>query len=469
MCATMFFAITFVRIQVLIMKKKRYSISTTQAILLSFLVVILLGTLLLTLPISSASGKATPFVDALFTATTSTCVTGLVVVPTVSSWSTFGHIVILVLIQVGGLGVVTIMSAVMILFHRRMGIGDRLLLQDAFNLNSLSGMISFVKKVVLGTFLIEALGALLYMTVFIPRFGARGIWISVFNSVSAFCNAGIDIMAENSLCDFATNPTVNFVTCTLVVLGGIGYIVWWDVIRVVRLASTKRVRLFRDLTLQSKIAISASLALILVGAALILIFEFDNPLTIKDYSLFDKLQVSLFQSVTTRTAGFASVPQENLTNASAVVCLLLMFIGGSPVGTAGGIKTVTFIVLIVSAFAAVGNKEDTELFGRRLTKEAVGKAVAVCCMSFLIMFTSTVLLSAVTDAPALDVFYETVSATATVGLTRNLTASLDGVGKLIVIVTMYLGRVGPISLALAFRQKKNQNIVQNPIEQISVG
>jgi trk system potassium uptake protein TrkH len=182
------------------------------------------------------------------------------------------------------------------------------------------------------------------------------------------------------------------------------------------------------------------------------------------------MEVSLFQSVTTRTAGFATVPQENLTNASAIVCLLLMFIGGSPVGTAGGIKTVTFAVIIVAAIASIRNKEDTEVFGRRLTKQAVSKAVAVTCMSFIIMFTSTVLLSAVTNANALDIVYETVSATATVGLTRNLTASLGSVGKLIIIITMYLGRVGPISLAVAFkRSKDNQNIVRNPIEEISVG
>jgi trk system potassium uptake protein TrkH len=178
---------------------------------------------------------------------------------------------------------------------------------------------------------------------------------------------------------------------------------------------------------------------------------------------------AFFMSVSTRTAGFTTVKLDNISNAGMIVYSVLMFIGASPVGTAGGIKTVTFVILVASAFAAIGNKEDTELFGRRLTKEAVGKAVAVCCMSFLIMFTSTVLLSAVTDASALDVFYETVSATATVGLTRNLTPSLDTVGKMIVIVTMYLGRVGPISLALAFRRKKNQNIVRNPVEEISVG
>ena len=452
------------------MKKKQLRASTTHIILLSFFIVILIGALLLSLPISSADGEATPFLDALFTATTSTCVTGLVVTPTVSSWSVFGQVVILILIQIGGLGVITIMSGLMILLHKKMGIGDRLLLQDAFNLNSLSGLVRFVKKVVAGTLIIEGIGALLYMTIFIPDFGAKGIWISVFTSVSAFCNAGIDIIAENSLCNYALNPIINIVTCALIILGGIGYIVWWDVLRVLKQVRTKRVKLFRDLTLHSKIAITTTLVLIFVGAALIFAFEYNNPQTIKDYTLLQKIEVSLFQSVTTRTAGFATVPQENLTNASSVVCLLLMFIGGSPVGTAGGIKTVTIAVLAASAFASIRNKEDTEVFGRRLTKQAVSKAVAVTCMSFMIMFASTVLLSAVTDANALDIVYETVSATATVGLTRNLTASLNNIGKLIIIITMYLGRVGPISLAVAFKRgKDNQNIVRNPVEEISVG
>ena len=452
------------------MRKQWIRASTTHIILLSFLIAILIGALLLSLPISSADGKAKPFLDALFTATTSTCVTGLVVTPTVSSWSIFGQAVILILIQIGGLGVITIMSGLMILLHKKMGIGDRLLLQDAFNLNSLSGLVRFVKKVVGGTFIIEGIGALLYMIVFVPRFGAKGVWISVFTSISAFCNAGIDIIAENSLCDYALNPIINIVTSSLIILGGIGYIVWWDVLRVLRLRRTKKVRFFRDLTLHSKIAVTATLILILTGAVLIFAFEYNNPQTIKDYTLLQKIEVSLFQSVTTRTAGFATVPQENLTNASAFVCLLLMFIGGSPVGTAGGIKTVTFAVLVASAFASVRNKENTEVFGRQLTKQAVSKAVAVTCMSFIIMFTSTVFLSAVTEANALDLIYETVSATATVGLTRNFTASLGSIGKFIIIVTMYLGRVGPISLAVALkRSKENQNIIRNPIEEISVG
>lgn len=452
------------------MKKQRLRISTTHIILLSFLIAILIGSVLLALPISSAEGKATPFLDALFTATTSTCVTGLVVAPTVTAWSLFGQIVILILIQIGGLGVITIMSGLMILLHKKMGIGDRLLLQDAFNLNSLSGLIRFVKKVVAGTFVVEGIGALLYMAVFIPQFGAKGIWISVFTSISAFCNAGIDIIAENSLCDYALNPIVNMVTCALIILGGIGYIVWWDMLRVLKKPRTKKGKIFGELTLHSKIVITTTLILIFAGAGLIFAFEYNNPQTMGNYTLLQKIQVSLFQSVTTRTAGFATIPQENLSNASAIVCLLLMFIGGSPVGTAGGIKTVTFAVLAASAFASIRNKEDTEVFGRQLTKQAVSKAVAVTCMSFLIMFTSTVLLSAVTNANALDIFYETVSATATVGLTRNLTTSLSSIGKLIIIITMYLGRVGPISLAVAFKRRKdNQNLIRNPIEEISVG
>ena len=448
------------------MLKKKFSLSTTQIIMLSFLVAILAGSLLLSLPISSASGIAVPYLDALFTATTATCVTGLVTLPTVTTWSVFGQSIILLLIQVGGLGVITIMSALMILLHKRMGIGDRLLLQDAFNLNSLSGIVRFVKRVLLGTFLVEGIGALFYMIVFVPEFGLRGIWISVFTSISAFCNAGIDIIAENSLCNYATNPIINTVTALLIILSGIGYLVWWDVMG---LAANKR-KGFRNLTLHSKIAITTTLILIFGGGILIFLFEYNNPLTIGNLSLFDKIQVSLFQSVTTRTAGFATIPQQDLTNASSILCLLLMFIGGSPVGTAGGIKTVTIAVLVVSALATIQNKQEVSLFNRNISRQAVNKAVAVTMMSFAIMFTSTILLSAVSDADALDVLYETVSATATVGLTRDLTPYLNTAGKIIIIVTMYLGRVGPISLALALNSgKKHQNIIKNPTEEISVG
>ena len=449
------------------MKRK---LSTTQIIMLSFLGLILLGSILLALPFSSAGGKAVPYLDALFAATTATCVTGLVTLPTVSTWSTFGQIVILVLIQIGGLGVITIISAVMILLHKRMGFGSRLLLQDAFNLNSLSGVIRFVKRVMLGTFLVEGIGALLYMPVFVPKYGIKGIWISVFTAISAFCNAGIDIIGENSLCDYATNPIVNLVTGLLIILSGIGYIVWWDVLQTSRKAAGKHRKIFRNLTLHSKIAISTTLILVFGGGLLIFLFEYRNPLTIGNLPVFDKIQVSLFQSITTRTAGFATVPQQDLTNASSILCLLLMFIGGSPVGTAGGIKTVTIAVLAVSALATIQNKNEVTLFDRNISKHAVNKAVAVTAMSFGIMFVSTLLLSAVTTADALDILYETVSATATVGLTRDLTPHLNGAGKAVIIGTMYLGRVGPISLALAMNSsKKHPNIIKNPTEEISVG
>ena len=453
-----------------IMKTHKITLSTTHIIMLSFLLTILLGSLLLALPVSSANGQSAHYLDALFMATTSTCVTGLVTLPTVSTWSIFGQAVILILIQIGGLGIITIMSMLMLLLKKKMGISDRLLIQDSFNLNTMSGLTEFVKKVMLGTLITEAIGAVAYMFVFVPEFGKRGIWISVFNSVSAFCNAGIDIVSENSLCNYATNPLVNIVTVSLIILGGIGYIVWWDVLRIIKSRSHKDRRIFRHLALHSKIAITTTSVLILVGALLIFIFEYKNPETIGNLSLLNKIQVSLFQSVTTRTAGFASVPQENLTNASCVVSLILMLIGGSPVGTAGGIKTVTVAVLFCSALATVRNKNSATLFGRCISFSSVRKAIAVAVTFITICITSTVLLMATNNAPALDTFFEAVSATATVGLSRNLTASLNNFGKLIIILTMYLGRIGPISLAIAFGSKnETQNLVSEPTEEISIG
>ncbi len=450
--------------------KSRFTFSTSHIIMLSFLLAIMLGSFLLALPISSASGTAVPYIDALFTATTATCVTGLVTLPTVTTWSIFGQAIILILIQIGGLGIITIMSGIMIALHRKIDIGSRLLIQDAFNLNSLSGLVRFVKKVILGTFIIEAAGALLYMTVFVPQFGVKGIWISVFTSVSAFCNAGIDIISEHSLYDYATNPLVNIVTIFLIILGGIGYLVWWDIIRISKKFKTVGIKALRHLTLHSKLALTATAVLIFTGALIIFIFEYNNPTTIGNMSLYQKIQTSLFQSVTTRTAGFATIPQENLTDGSALVCLLLMFIGGSPVGTAGGVKTVTVFILFICAFASIKNKNETSVFGRNITSESIKKAIAVVCMSFIIMITSTVLLCGHINKPLLDIIYETVSATATVGLTRNLTSYLDLFGKIVIIITMYLGRIGPISLAIAFNIKReNKNIISNPYEDIRIG
>ncbi len=445
-------------------------LSSIHIILLSFLVAILLGSLLLALPISSATGKPVPYIDALFTATTATCVTGLVTLPTVSAWSTFGQIVILILIQIGGLGIVTILSGLMIYFHQKISLRGRMLLQDAFNLNSLSGLIRFTKKVILGTFLIEGIGAILYMFVFVPEFGPRGIWISVFTSISAFCNAGIDIIGENSLCNYTYNPLINFVTSALIVLGGIGFIVWWDLIRILPQFRKQGIKAIRSLTLHSKIALSSTIALIFIGGIVFFLLEANNPLTLQGQPILKQLQASFFQSVTTRTAGFATLPQESLSNASAIFSLLLMFIGGSPVGTAGGIKTVTLVIIIASTLALVRNKNEVVLFHRNISRYTLSKAVAVATISFLTLFISTILLASVTNADTIDILYETVSATATVGLSRNLTSQLNIWGKIIIIFTMFFGRVGPISLAVAFNtRKESPNLIKNPTEEISVG
>ena len=449
--------------------KKRFRISMTppQLILLGFAAVILLGSLLLALPISTKSGQSVSYTDALFTATSATCVTGLVTLSTVATWSIFGQVIILLLIQIGGMGVITVMAGIMLLLQKRFGIKDRVLLQDSFNLNTLSGLVIFLRKVIAGTFIIESLGAVLYMTVFVPHFGVKGIWISVFNSVSAFCNAGIDIISDYSLCDFAHNPVVNITTCLLIFMGGIGFIVWWEVLDAVK---KQKAKWLKHLTLHSKIALSSSVFLILAGAVLIFVFEYNNPDTIKDFSLLDKIQASVFQAVTTRTAGFMTIPQQNLTNPSSYVSLLLMFIGGSPAGTAGGIKTVTFTVLIASSISAIKNRNETVLFNRSIPKLAVSKAVAVTSVSFATMFLSTVFLSIFVQADALDIIFETISATATVGLSRNLTSSLNEIGKIIIIITMYIGRVGPITLATMLSLGKvKENIIKNPVEDISIG
>lgn len=449
------------------MKQIARRLSSTQMILIGFLIIILAGSILLSLPISSASGKSVSYIDALFTATTATCVTGLVTLPTVTTWSVFGQAVILVLIQIGGLGVITVAAGIMLMLGKRIGIDNRILIQDSFNLNSLSGIVKFIKKVIIGAFVIEGIGALFYMTVFIPDFGVKGIWISVFNSVSAFCNAGLDIISENSLCDYTLNPIINLTTSSLIILGGIGFVVWWDVARIIK---DKKRRHIRFLTLHSKIALSVTVFLLVGGTILFLIFEYNNPLTIENYSLIEKIEASFFQSVTTRTAGFATIPQENFTNSSAIVSMVLMFIGGSPVGTAGGIKTVTFLVMFATAISVIKNKRTVDIFDRQISEKSIKKAVAVFATSFTVMAMSTLLISAVSNADFLDVIYETVSATATVGLTRNFTSTLNTLGKIIIIATMYFGRVGPISLAVAFNMKKgSKNIIENPIEEISVG
>ena len=280
----------------------------------------------------------------------------------------------------------------------------------------------------------------------------------------------MDVIGEVSLFEYATNPLVNVTTSLLIVLGGLGFIVWWDILRVMKQFKNRKFNCFKSLTLHSKIVISSTLVLIFGGALLIFLFENSNANTIGVYNIFDKIQISIFQSITTRTAGFATIPQENLTDQSVIICLILMFIGGSPVGTAGGIKTITAVSLLAIAIASIRNKKEVVLFNRNLSSEITRKAVAVTAMSFMIVMISTILLSLTIDRSIVDILYETVSATATVGLSRNLTPFLNSIGKIIVIITMYLGRVGPISLAIAFKSKKElSNIILNPTEEVSIG
>ncbi len=455
-------------------EKKKRELSTTQLIVVGFLTAILIGTVLLMLPISSAAGEVTSFTEALFTATTSVCVTGLVVVDTYAHWSLFGKIVILFLIQCGGLGIMSFTTFLMLLIGRNVTLKNRLLLEDAFNLNTLKGLVRFLIKVVKGTLLIEAIGAVLYSFVFVKRFGlAKGVFVSVFNAVSAFCNAGMDIIGNQSLAEYVGNPLINFVTMALIILGGIGFIVWWDVVRVLQLIRTKEIsvrQFFQKLSLHSKVVFTATAGLIFVGAVSVFILEYSNPATLGGLSFGNKIQAALFQSVTTRTAGFFTIPQQSMRDSTSLICMILMFIGGSPVGTAGGIKTTTAALLLIAAWSMVRGNQEASAFKRTIPLVNVRKALAVILISFLTMLVATIVLLTFEEGAFMDIMYETISAIGTVGLTRNYTGSLNEIGRYIIIILMYLGRIGPISLAIAFSYKKGQgNLVSYPKEEVTVG
>lgn len=446
--------------------------TTTRIIALGFLGTILVGTLLLMLPISSAAGVVTEPVDALFTSTTSVCVTGLVTVPTYSYWSVFGQIVIALLAQIGGLGVITFTMMFLIALHKRIGLRERLLIQDAYNLDTIQGMVILVKKVIKGTLLVEGIGALLYMTVLIPEFGAIGIWKSIFNSISAFCNAGMDVIGPDSLERYVGNPVMNITTMILIILGGIGFPVWWNIVDLFRLRKKKYPdwsMALRHLRLHTKLVLVMTAALILIGALVVFFLEYTNPDTIGNLPLWQKIQASFFQSVTTRTAGFATISQAGLHKATAFICCLLMFIGGSPSGTAGGVKTTTVVILFVTVWSIIRGRKETEIFGRKISDNIVRRALAIFMVSFVVMLVAVTALAAVQPGNFMDCLYETISAIATVGLTRDFTAGLNVAGRLIIIVTMYIGRIGPISLALFFNSKRYVNLKSYPEEKVSVG
>lgn len=449
-------------------------LSTTQLIAAGFLTAIAVGTLLLCLPVSAANGQSTPLLDALFTATTSVCVTGLVVVDTYAHWSLFGQFVILLLIQCGGLGIISLTTGVMLIIGRKVTLKDRLLLEDAFNLDTLSGLVRFLKRVIKGTFFIEGIGALCYMFVFVPQFGlAKGIRVSVFNAVSAFCNAGMDIIGNNSLMNYVGNVPVNVITMALIILGGIGFIVWWDILRVFGLFRKKEVKFHQmlgKLSLHTKIALITTLILIVSGFLVVFTLEYHNPETLGNLPLGEKMLAALFQSVTTRTAGFASISQAGLRDATALFCVILMFIGGSPVGTAGGIKTTTIALLVVAALSLIRGNEEASVFGRSVSIKNVRKALAVTMISVMVAFTALMVLLCFQQGSFVDIGYEVFSAIGTVGLSRNFTTSLNVVSKVVIILCMYMGRIGPISMAIAFGYKKGKKSrIFYPQEEVTVG
>lgn len=452
-------------------KKKEWS--TTQVIAFSFLLALMTGTFLLCLPISTADGQTTSFIDAFFTATTSVCVTGLVTVNTFEHWSLFGQIVILILIQFGGLGIITFTTSFMLLIGKRVTLKGRMLIEDAFNLSTLSGLVRFLKKVLAGTLLVEAVGALGYMVVFVPQFGPRGIWISIFNAVSAFCNAGMDIIGPNSLMDYSGNVWINLVTICLIIISGLGFIVWFDLLRVRRMIRQGDIPwkcFFDKLHLHTKIVLTTTVVLLIGGTVLVFALEYNNPATIGEMSLGHKLMASFFQSVTTRTAGFATIAQDGLHQSTALVCIVLMFVGGSPVGTAGGVKTTTVALVFLTAVATVVGREQVTAYRRTIPLRTVRKAVAVALIFLGALFVAIILMSTVTTGSFMDIAYETASAIGTVGLSRNLTSTLTLAGKLIIITCMYLGRIGPLSLAIAFGYRQGKKtLVTYSKEDITVG
>lgn len=448
------------------MKKRKTA--TTGIIMLGFLIGALLGALLLTLPISARPGQSIGFLDALFVSTSSICVTGLSTVNIGQTFSAFGQVVLLLLIQFGGLGIVTFTTMVLWLFGRRITLADRMLIQSAYNLDTLSGLVRLTMRILKVTLCLEGLGAVGYAIVFIPEYGYRGIWYSIFHAVSAFCNAGIDLLGGNSFCGYRDNVIMNLTTVFLIIVSGLGFPVYWEVARVLRPRRSDG-RYGRKMNLQAKIVLTATLALILAGAALTLLFEYDNPATLGPLGWPRKALAALFQSVTLRTAGFATIPQESFRPASCLAYLVLMFIGGSPAGTAGGVKTVTIVMLIASMLANIKGKKDVTVMNRKIADEAIRRCVAIVTFSFSVLMALTVALLAVQRSDFLDTLYEMTSAIATVGLSRGLTGALYPAGKLIVTLTMYLGRIGPITLALVFNSRTPADNISYADSKVIIG
>lgn len=422
--------------------------------------IIIIGSLLLMLPISSVSGKVTPFNESLFTATSAVCVTGLVVHDTGSYWSTFGQAIILILIQIGGLGVITVAASFALLSGRKISLMQRSTMQEAIAAPKIGGIVRLTGFVLKATLIFELSGAVIMMPVLCKDYGAKGVWLAVFHSISAFCNAGFDILGTDaskyvSLTQYVNCTSINLAVIFLIVIGGIGFLTWEDIY-------TNKLH-FRRYRMQSKVILITSAILIIVPALYFFFFDLNN-LPIKQ-----RILSSLFQSVTTRTAGFNTVDLTALQEPSIATMIVLMIIGGSPGSTAGGIKTTTVAVLIANSLATFGRKDSSHFFKRRIDNQVVKNASTILIMYLVLSFTGAVAISTAEKIPFLKCLFETSSAIGTVGLTLGITPELGLFSQLILILLMFCGRVGGLTLIYAAISNTKKNISKYPLEHITVG
>lgn len=439
-------------------------ISPLKIILFGFIILIFIGTILLCLPISSRSGQPTPFMTSSFTATSAVCVTGLIKVDTYNYWSPFGQAVILGLIQVGGIGFMTICITAISLSHIKIGLASRELMQSSVSAPQRGGIVKMTRFILVGTLLIELSGAVLLSIAFVPRFGAKGLWYALFHSVSAFCNAGFDLMGSggefSSLTSFDKNPYVCIVISALIVIGGLGFFVWKDLI-------DNRFR-FKMLRMHSKAVLITSTILIFGGGILLYLTELPNSSS-QEHSALYQIGNSLFQSVSTRTAGFNTVDLSQLTHSTIFIMVLLMMVGGSPGSTAGGLKTTTLAVLFASVISVFKRKKSVEMFGRRLEENVSSLALCIFAMYLMLGSAGAVFISTVENVPFINALFESASAVATVGLTTGITPQLGILSSIVLMLMMLFGRVGSLTMLLAFSNYKSRPQSQKPLEKIQIG
>jgi len=444
---------------------QKSNLPPSQVLVLGFGAVILLGSILLSLPIACVNGKSIGYINALFTSTSAVCVTGLSVVDTGTYWTLFGQIVIILLIQIGGLGFMTMATMISFLVGKRISLRSRLIMQEALGQFDISGIVRLTRYILLVTFMIEGLGAFLLSFRFIPEYGrAKGIFYSIFHSISAFCNAGFDVIGDGrSLTPYVGDPLVNFVIMALVVIGGIGFAVIIDV------AKTRK---FKKLSLNSKIVLSTTAALLGIGFILVFAFEFFNPATLGSLSFGDKILAAMFHAMTPRTAGFNTLPMEDLTLSTKFITMVFMFIGGSPGSTAGGIKTTTVALVVLTMISVTKGRQETEVFSRRINKDAVNRALAVLGIAAVIIVCVIMIMTLTESAHSFeDIVFETISAFGTVGLTVGLTPKLSVMGKIIIAISMFVGRLGPLTIvfALARKQAKRKALIRYPEGKVMIG